>query len=270
MLSVPEAPGCFQAKKKVFPRGGLYFFHHAVLYKPKREYENMKIAIVTDLHYARTENLACPGRKGEKAKELLSLAVERLNSKLLPDLLLVGGDLVNDPNDLDLLQELSGIFRLAKAPAVIIPGNHDPAPEIFYRIFPEVPDILDIKGIRLLAFPRDKQTPGYNACRSKEDLRRLAEAGREKPTILFQHVPLYRKGSINCYYNYDNAEEIFEACGNVVLSISGHEHAGFLPSFAPPFPSLIIPALCEGRHPFAVVELGEDGHLDSFHLEYLS
>lgn len=230
----------------------------------------MKTAIITDLHYAKSKNLACPERMGEKAKDLLTLAVEKLNREIHPDLLFVGGDLVNNSKDLDLLRELNEVLQKAEAPSIIIPGNHDPAPEEFYRIFPEVPEFLDIKGIRFLAFPDDEETKGYNARRREKDLRRLADTSREKPTVLLQHVPLYRKDTISCHYGYENAEEIFAVCGNVVLSISGHEHAGIAPSFAPPFPTLVIPALCEGKNPFAVVELGEDGKLSSFTLKYLS
>ena len=70
----------------------------------------MKIAVITDLHYAKEKNLACPDRMGERAKELLSAAVKRLNEETKPDILLVGGDLVNNSRDADLLKELAEIF----------------------------------------------------------------------------------------------------------------------------------------------------------------
>ena len=84
-----------------------------------------------------------------------------------------------------------------------------------------------------------------------------------------QHVPLYAPQTIKCEYNYDNAEEIISACENVVLSISGHEHAGFLPSFRSKFPVVIAPALCEGRFPFAIIELDDNRKIKSYHLEFL-
>ena len=95
----------------------------------------MKIAVITDLHYAKEKNLACPDRMGERAKELLSAAVKRLNEETKPDILLVGGDLVNDSNDTELLKELAEIFQTVHCPQIIIPGNHDPEPALFYQYF---------------------------------------------------------------------------------------------------------------------------------------
>ena len=230
----------------------------------------MKIAVITDLHYAKEKNLACPARAGEKAKELLSAAIERLNTAVKPDILLVGGDLVNNSKDTELLKELAEIFRKGEFPQLIIPGNHDPVPEVFYRYFQRPPEFFDIAGFRILAFPDDLQTDGYNARRNSDDLLRMKELCAEKPAILFQHVPLYKRDTIKCYYNYDNAEEIFESCGNVILSISGHEHAGFQPSFRSPFPVVIVPALCEGKNPFAVIELSSEGIMKSYQLQYIS
>ena len=230
----------------------------------------MKIAVITDLHYAKEKNLACPDRMGERAKELLSAAVKRLNEETKPDILLVGGDLVNDSNDTELLKELAEIFQTVRCPQIIIPGNHDPEPALFYQYFQRPPEFVDIAGFRFLAFPDDLQTDGYNARRSSGDLTRIKKLSAEKPAILFQHVPLYKRDTIKCYYNYDNAEEIFESCGNVILSISGHEHTGFQPSFCPPFPVVIVPALCEGKNPFAVIELTPEGIMKSYQLQYIS
>lgn len=228
----------------------------------------MKIAVITDLHYAKEKNLACPERAGEKAKELLAAAVERLNSAVRPDILLVGGDLINDPGDAEMLTDLAEILKKADCPQIIIPGNHDPEPERFYQYFRRPPEYTDLHGIRFLAFPDDLQTEKFNARRLPEDLERIRALSSEKPTVLFQHVPLYRPGTIMCHYNYDNAELIMESCRNVCLSVSGHEHAGFLPSFSSPFPSVIVPALCEGRAPFAVLELAAKGNLKSYQLQY--
>ena len=230
----------------------------------------MKIAVITDLHYAKEKNLACPDRMGEKAKELLSAAATRLNREIKPDILLVGGDLVNNSNDTELLKELDEILQTVQSPKIIIPGNHDPEPERFYQYIQRPPEFLDLDGFRFLAFPNDLQTDGYNARRRPDDLLRMKKLSLEKPTILFQHVPLYKRDTIKCYYNYDNAEEIFESCGNVILSISGHEHTGFQPSFCSPFPVVIAPALCEGKNPFAVIELTAECIIKSYQVQYIS
>ena len=230
----------------------------------------MKIAVITDLHYAKEKNIACPGRAGERAKELLNAAIEKLNTEIKPDILLVGGDLVNKTDDAPLLEELAEIFRKLPYPQLIIPGNHDPAPDVFYQFFPHPPEYLDLQGIRFLAFPDDQNTEGYNARRTPEDLERMQKLSAEKPTVLLQHVPLYKRNTIPCFYNFDNVEEIMEHCGNVVLAVCGHEHTGFQPSYDSPFPVLIVPALCEGTFPFAVIELSPEGLLQSYKIQYVT
>lgn len=233
----------------------------------------MKIAVISDLHYSRQKNLGCPERLGEKAPELLKLALERLWNGNPPDVLLIGGDLVNDPNDDALLAELSDILDTADCPRIVIPGNHDPAPEIFYRYFHRPADWQDIAGMRFLAFPDDAQTAGYNAFRNPEAMETTVRAGRNSPfpLILFQHVPLFRKGTVACPYNYDNADEILDVAGmnKTVLAVSGHFHTGYMPSFRSPVASVAAPSLCDRRFSFLRLELNGDGSLKSCAFEYL-
>ncbi|MBQ7650241.1 MAG: metallophosphoesterase [Victivallales bacterium] len=231
----------------------------------------MKIAVITDLHYSLSMNVLCPDRAGEKACELLEAALTRLG-KIGADILLVGGDLVNDPKDTELLDRLAVILAKAPCPFIAIPGNHDPVPEEFYQHIPMSHNYLDINGIRIIPFPEDVQTEGYNARRSPESLerqRRLSSC--DLPCVSFQHVPLFPTGTVNSPYHYDNADEIYTNCGpKMVLAISGHDHCGRRPSFHPPFPSIIVPALCQKNYPFAIIELDAKGNLLSYSLLYVS
>ena len=228
----------------------------------------MKIAVITDLHYSLKKNILCPSRSGEKACELLEAALERIG-QIGADILLVGGDLVNDPLDSSLLDALAAILAKSPCPFIAIPGNHDPSPDEFYRHLPNIPNYFDCNGIRIIPFPNDEQTEGYNARRSTEDIERLSENG-ELPCVTFQHVPLFPKNSMASPYSYDNVDEIYAGCGDrMVLSISGHLHCGLMPSFAPPFPSIVVPALCEKNYPFAFIELDGKGRLLSYHLHYV-
>ena len=229
----------------------------------------MKIVIITDLHYMKTKQEGCPDRVGERANELLTAVIEKVNTEIKPDILLGCGDLINNPNDYELLVELANTLDKTHCPKIIIPGNHDPEPNIFYQTIERPPLFMDVKGFRFLPFPDDKQTAGYNAFRSAEDIERIKALGSDKRTILVQHVPLYSPLTIKCEYNYDNADEIISACKKVVLSISGHEHTGYFPSFKSPFPVIIAPALCEGRFPFLEVDLNVDGKIDAFKLHYV-
>jgi len=214
-------------------------------------------------------NVLCPDRAGEKACELLESALESI-ARIGADILLVGGDLVNDPKDLQLLDTLAGILAKSPCPFIAIPGNHDPAPDEFYRPFPKIPNYLDINGIRIIPFPEDAQTDGYNARRSPESLERLKKlSSAGLPCVSFQHVPLFPTGTVNSPYHYDNADEIYANCGpKMALAISGHDHCGRRPSFHPPFPSIIVPALCQKNYPFAIIELDGNGNLLSYSLQY--
>lgn len=229
----------------------------------------MKIAVITDLHYTKSKIEDCSNRVGERAPELLSAVIECLNAEIKPDIVLGLGDFINNDNEPELLKPLAEIFKRANCPSIAIPGNHDPKPEVFYQTFERPPEFIDIKGFRFMPFPDDEQTAGYNARKSPEALNRIKELSQEKPTILLQHVPLYMPRTIRCEYNYDNAEEIFASCGNVVLSVSGHEHAGAMPSFRSPFPIIIAPALCERNFPFVEIDLKETGKIDLLRLHYL-
>lgn len=229
----------------------------------------MKIAVISDLHYARSKNLVNPTRCGERAPELLKKAIDFFNAAH-PDVLLLAGDLINDAADAPLLGELAEILKQAEMPWLAIPGNHDPASEVFYRYLPAVPECLEIGGFRIVPFPGDVETPHWNARRTPGDVARLKRLGQgELPLILFQHVPLFVPGTVyGCLYNYDNAEEIIAAAGNTVLSISGHWHFGYCPSFDSPFVSVAVPGLCEKDFPVSLIELGADGKFRSMVMHY--
>ena len=57
----------------------------------------IKIVFFSDLHYSLFPNTACPERRGEYMPALLAKLVKKLNSSVKPDLVLVGGDLINFP-----------------------------------------------------------------------------------------------------------------------------------------------------------------------------
>ena len=230
----------------------------------------MKIGIITDLHYSMTRNTACPMRDGEKACVLLEAALTQLCS-IAPDVLLVGGDLVNDPNDVGLLDTLATILEKSPCPYIAIPGNHDPMPEVFYKHIPKVPEFLDISGIRILPFPEDAQTDGYNARRSEDSLKRQERLSKgDLPCVSFQHVPLFPPGTINSLYHYDNSDEIYARCGDkMALTISGHFHFGCMPLYNASESAVIAPALCEKNYPFVLLELDNRARLLSYSIHYV-
>ena len=232
-----------------------------------------RIAVIADLHYSQTVITTCRVKRwGHAIPGLLDTALQKLNRETQPDVLLLAGDIVNDANDTILLHTLRKHFDSVSCPWFAIPGNHDPSPDLFYRIFPPCPDYMDIQGVRIIPFPYDLQTATYQAFRTKKEISRLQQLAADKhPSVMLQHVPLFPPGRVCCPYNYENAEQIISAAQNcnVRLSISGHFHAGFSPFYDAPFPILAVPALCECNFPFAVIDLDENGNMLSYSLSYV-
>jgi histidinol phosphatase-like PHP family hydrolase/calcineurin-like phosphoesterase family protein len=233
-----------------------------------------KIAILTDFHYSEEPNQAIPNRKGEFADILLLRAVHRLNRFIKPDLVFIGGDMINEPDAPDaeeLLRKLKDILDLLDAPYIIIPGNHDPAPEKFYHIFPKPETFTDINNVRFVTFC-DPEEPGYNARRLPQDLELLKQArtGFSGQLVSLQHVPLLPEVA-DCPYNYVNKSEILHIMreNGYSLSISGHFHYGLDPLEWHGINFITGKAICETPLPYAIVELEDDGKM-KFTEEFLS
>ena len=224
----------------------------------------MKVVLISDLHYAKERNLDLPARAGHFADTFLLRAVHRINRVIKPDLVIISGDLINDPHGADapeLLRELAGIIGLLTVPVIVVPGNHDPAPEDFYRDLPRPVEFTDCKGIRFIPFC-DIETEGYNAVRSDGEQTRMRQLSTfDGPVVLIQHTPLFLPGTAPSPYHYDNAEEIFAALPSErkIITLSGHYHAGFVPVTRGNVTAICAPALCETPFRFAVLEITPDG-----------
>ena len=223
----------------------------------------MRLAVLADIHYA---TLASPvgSRRCDVSDILLLRAVHRLNRYLRPDLVVLLGDLINDGDGPQAELELGRLQRcveLLDAPVLVLPGNHDPAPERFYQTMPRPAPAVDHAGIRVLSF-LDAERPGYNAHRSEQDLARLrCEANRESgPLVCLQHVPLFPPGLHDCPYNYTNAADIISAScsAGVSLVISGHYHRGIPLIEQDGVRYLAAPALCESPFRFLTVDIEGD------------
>lgn len=220
------------------------------------EIMSIKIAVATDLHYARAKNAALPERAGEIADILLHRFLKMLELVEHPDAVIFGGDLV-DAADSELLAVLADKINRLSIPYLVIRGNHDPAD--FYRHFPEVSDMITVNHVRLVAFD-DEERPGYNAYRNSREMAKFDRARQDFDGLIVaaQHVPLSPQ---NLPYNYTNGDEIFEKMREVgcVLSISGHLHAGAETCSYCGTTFVTVPALCESPFRYAVIELGDDG-----------
>ncbi len=220
------------------------------------------IAVFTDIHYGAVGSLA--QRRSDIADTLLLRAVQRMNRLIHPDVVVILGDLVDDgaaTGTPERLARLRATLDKLKSPYIVIPGNHDGNAEAFYRVFDCPAPFVDLDGIRFLAFV-DREEPGYNASRDPNAIGRFrqARADYDGPVVALQHVCLAPPGVADIPYNYTNAEAIIAemAATGVVLSISGHHHAGAMPVRNATTTFVNAPGLCESPFPFLVITLDGD------------
>lgn len=221
----------------------------------------IKIAVVADPHYEPHENILFPARRGEIADILLLRAVHRINRIIRPDLTVILGDIHDNggtPEAVKQLERMREIAALLKSPWLIIPGNHDAPPELFYSVFPRPAETTDINGVRFVSF-LDPEEPGWNARRTEHDLARMkkARAGWHGQIVMLQHVPLFPPGHSNCPYNYVNAGDIIAEMrrNGILLAISGHYHEGVELINDDGVNFLAAPALCQSPFSFLEIDL---------------
>jgi len=217
----------------------------------------MKLVVLTDIHFSYQTTI--PERQSNIADILLLRAVHRINRYIKPDAVVVLGDVINElnsPQALEQYRQLRKILNILQMPYIIIPGNHDLEADRFYSVFEVPAEVIDIAGVRLVPFI-DPDQPGYNAVRQEKNLERMKRARGDfkGPVIALQHVPIFPPGTIDCPYNYTNADEVLSLMQKykIDLAISGHFHNGFdlLRSRYGAF--ITVGALCE--HPFRFAEL---------------
>lgn len=222
----------------------------------------VKIALISDLHYTLEPNPACPMRRGELALELLDSVIEQLNCDIRPDLVLCGGDLINFPDAPEageLTGRLAEKFAALTMPYAVIRGNHDLKQPEFVKYFP-FPETTDCNFVRIIAFD-DEETPGYNARRSNEDLARMKQSAKDWDGIWFsfQHTPLTEAG--RCLYGYEEADRLLEELTGSGCSgtLSGHYHLGHPLYRYGNLQILIQGALCEAPFTGSLLTVTEQG-----------
>ena len=99
-----------------------------------------RIGLITDLHYrgvvpGTAKNLK---RESRKAGELLRRSLEEFSHRRV-DALIVAGDCVDDETQPGVLEDVAALGEVLAASGrrvILVPGNHDPAPEAFYGALP--------------------------------------------------------------------------------------------------------------------------------------
>jgi len=195
----------------------------------------IRIAIVTDIHNG--PNIA--NKQGTDALRLTEAFIKAANN-YAPDFTLEMGDrisAVSPQEDRKNMSDIADAFQKLNGDIISINGNND-------LCFLDNADNEKILGRPLKTFAMDKDGarfiflnwkmdnyPSANMQIKQEELDWLeCELGQsDAPTIIISHIPLYwpdrsltNHGAI--YNNIDDAREIVENNGNVVLCMCGHKH----------------------------------------------
>ena len=226
----------------------------------------MKIAVISDLHKMEPHEPSEGRRQGFRAVPLLKAALHEIKVRADIDVIVIGGDCVNRPEDLSGLREIhETVVKFASCPVVAIPGNHDPAPAVFYSVFKPC-DYLDVHGMRIIPFC-DEERPNWNAERVAIEFERADRicADFDGPKIFLQHVPLYPSCAPGLRYAYGNADDVVQSMkrNGAVLSLSGHQHEGLAPYEHDGMTFVCAPALCEPPFQFLVVDVLPTGRVTS-------
>lgn len=248
-----------------------FLFYSFVLYSVAPDRQTpvkealVKVAVLSDIHFSNDRQAQVGNRLAGFGDVFLLRAVHRLNRYLHPDLVVLLGDVINDgtlPTAGTDLERLKTILDLLHCPRIVLPGNHDGDPDLFYSVFDRPEPMTDIGHVRFLPFV-DPEEPGYNARREPADLQRMQQARYDwkGPVIALQHVPVFPPGAHSCPYNYVNAEAICEQmeAHGITAAIAGHYHAGFDNVHTDHFTSITAPALCEAPFQFLMLDIDEKG-----------
>lgn len=227
----------------------------------------LDILVMADLHHTGAGDVTPADRDHLRTfrdgplfvrKALLRMKHEGVN----PGLIAVLGDLVDDGLSPAAEQGLSAMaeeLKRTQVPFIVVPGNHDGAPERVDRIFGSPPGLREIGGFGFLVF-HDRYSSEDRTWRTAEQLQLPAAiAGRspDLPLIALQHNPLHPRIDADYPYNPDNSEDILASYrrGGVLLSLSGHFHAGQPLHDADGVQCYTAPSACETPYRFAHVHL---------------
>ena len=201
----------------------------------------MRIGFVTDVHF-REAITGEPHPKREFWR--MRATLEQCFQAYLDagaELVICAGDDIDAPEghpqtEADLVA-FRDLFTASGLPHIIIPGNHDPELETFYRVIPRPPRVLRLGDCEFITFYDDVVPPGQvRAVRPEHVLAELRDLLSHNPpgishTFLIQHYVIYPeysgKGYPHTYQNDHAIREIIEQSPRRILSLSGHRHYGY-------------------------------------------
>ncbi|MCM8777943.1 MAG: metallophosphoesterase, partial [Candidatus Omnitrophica bacterium] len=218
----------------------------------------IKILAIGDIHYSTTLS-ETDSRKTRYGIELLKRVIRRGTCEESPDIVFILGDILDKPDEMEILTEIRKIIDKTDIPCVFIPGNHDGGYERFFNTLKEKPGPHIFKDIIIYSFA-DTYGEGDICTRSKQDIERFISSVKKHPdkkVIVLQHNPVYPLIESPYPYNLCNAENVHLSYreSNVFLSLSAHYHPGQELICKDGVYYLTVPALCEAPFGYLLIEI---------------
>ena len=221
----------------------------------------LRLLVITDVHYRPGGPQSAGPRRGELGLELLARAIEDATRRGGFDCLALLGDLLDDGRRQGAEEaaiELLATVESAGVPTIVLPGNHDYDGQHLPAGLPGRSRVLEIAGYRLVAFVDAWRDRDYGT-RRHEDLQLLRDLADQPggPIIALQHSPMHPPIDSEYPYMLTNRPEVMHqyAQAGVLLSISGHYHAGQPLNSTDGVLYLTVPAICEPPFRYALVSL---------------
>jgi 3',5'-cyclic AMP phosphodiesterase CpdA len=210
---------------------------------PKRpSIDGILVAQVTDLHIGFDRN-----NPHEMNVRRLNLVIDHLNAmRPKPSLLLVTGDLVEWPDDLDAYRHMVSLVARWEGPVLWAIGNHD-GRESFRAVLPAVPTDengfiqyeQDHGGLRWIVLDTlDAGRHGGMICEERAGwLKKRLRERKEVPTVIVLHHPPVDTGidwmsALSCEAWVQRLEAVVRPAKQVVGMMAGHVHRPIATTFA--------------------------------------
>jgi predicted MPP superfamily phosphohydrolase len=230
-----------------------------------RSERSLDALVVADVHYIDQADHVCPlaWRKCAQGRALLEEAYRALVARGVEiDVAILMGDAVDNGDAPGAERDLVAVVEAMRAwgaPLLAVPGNHDGDPARYAEITGCAPGLHEVAGYGFLVFA-DRVGAGEVTVRLEEGLRlpgQAAAAHPDLPLVALQHTVLHPPVESTYPYvlgNREAAMRSYEEAG-VVLSLSGHYHAGQAACTAGEVTYYTAPALCEAPFYFAHLRL---------------
>ncbi len=224
----------------------------------------LDILVISDLHTQAWNHTCVAEERGcFFGPLLLHKALQRLRHEgISPDLLIILGDVVEDGEADGAEEALLAVVNAAREsglPFLAVPGNHDGDPERFAEVFDCTPGLHEFGGYGFMLF-RDEFGEGNLATRPPDGLRLPGDVASQRPglpLVALQHNPLHPPIASDYPYVLANADAVlsgYEDAG-VILSLSGHYHAGQAAHRRGNVVCCSVPAACDSPFRFVHVRL---------------